>query len=115
YIVEPDVCMKSGDSFDIHESRFTFRDVKDVNGRNWCGGVETICVPRDGKPETVLYAAIRYYTTAGSMMPEAALDGSMTCHLYAAAGGELENGAWAGRLYYKPLVMSLIHIGRCRR
>ncbi|STI47521.1 cytochrome C-type biogenesis protein [Escherichia coli] len=96
--------MKSGDSVDIHEYRFTFRDVKEVTGPNWRGGVATIGVTRDGKPETVLYAEKRYYNTAGSMMTEAAIDGGITRDLYAALGEELENGAWAVRLYYKPFV-----------
>ena len=50
YSVERDVRMKSGDSVDIHEYRFTFRDVKEVTGPNWRGGVATIGVTRDGKP-----------------------------------------------------------------
>lgn len=104
YSVERDVRMKSGDSVDIHEYRFTFRDVKEVTGPNWRGGVATIGVTRDGKPETVLYAEKRYYNTAGSMMTEAAIDGGIMRDLYAALGEELENGAWAVRLYYKPFV-----------
>ncbi len=104
YSVERDVRMKSGDSVDIHEYRFTFRDVKEVTGPNWRGGVATIGVTRDGKPETVLYAEKRYYNTAGSMMTEAAIDGGITRDPYAALGEELENGAWAVRLYYKPFV-----------
>ena len=48
YSVERDVRMKSGDSVDIHEYRFTFRDVKEVTGPNWRGGVATIGVTRDG-------------------------------------------------------------------
>ena len=38
------------------------------------------------------------------MMTEAAIDGGITRDLYAALGEELENGAWAVRLYYKPFV-----------
>ncbi|MFV2801846.1 cytochrome c-type biogenesis CcmF C-terminal domain-containing protein, partial [Escherichia coli] len=83
YSVERDVRMKSGDSVDIHEYRFTFRDVKEVTGPNWRGGVATIGVTREGKPETVLYAEKRYYNTAGSMMTEAAIDGGITRDLYA--------------------------------
>ncbi len=37
-------------------------------------------------------------------MTEAAIDGGITRDLYAALGEELENGAWAVRLYYKPFV-----------
>ncbi|SQD03010.1 cytochrome C-type biogenesis protein [Escherichia coli] len=56
YSVERDVRMKSGDSVDIHEYRFTFRDVKEVTGPNWRGGVATIGVTRDGKRKRWLYA-----------------------------------------------------------
>lgn len=38
------------------------------------------------------------------MMTEAAIDGGLTRDLYAALGEELDDGAWAVRLYYKPFV-----------
>ncbi len=38
------------------------------------------------------------------MMTEAAIDGGFTRNLYAALGEELDNGAWAVRLYYKPFI-----------
>lgn len=37
-------------------------------------------------------------------MTEAAIDGGFTRDLYAALGEELDNGAWAVRLYYKPFI-----------
>ncbi|EPS1936622.1 thiol:disulfide interchange protein DsbE [Escherichia coli] len=88
YSVERDVRMKSGDSVDIHEYRFTFRDVKEVTGPNWRGGVATIGVTRDGKPETVLYAEKRYYNTAGSMMTEAAIAAALLWQLARNAEGD---------------------------
>ena len=104
YSIERDVRMKSGDSVDIHNYHFVFRDVHDIKGPNYTGGVGIIDVTRDGKPEATLRAEKRYYATARSMMTEAAIDGGLTRDLYAALGEELDDGAWAVRLYYKPFV-----------
>ncbi|VEB86413.1 thiol:disulfide interchange protein (cytochrome C-type biogenesis protein) [Citrobacter koseri] len=45
-----------------------------------------------------------FYNSTSSMMTEAAIDGGITRDLYAALGEELDNGAWAVRLYYKPFI-----------
>ncbi|SUH12516.1 cytochrome c-type biogenesis protein F2 [Salmonella enterica subsp. enterica] len=39
YSVERDVRMRAGDSVTIHDYRFTFREVRDITGPNYCGGV----------------------------------------------------------------------------
>ncbi|CNE53490.1 cytochrome c-type biogenesis protein CcmF [Yersinia enterocolitica] len=104
YSVERDVRMKAGDSIDIHDYHFVFRDVHDVKGPNYTGGVGIIDVTRNGKPEATLHAEKRYYSVARSMMTEAAIDGGLTRDLYAALGEELDDGSWAVRLYYKPFV-----------
>ncbi len=56
YSVERDVRMKAGDSVDIHRYHFVFRDVQDLQGPNYSGGVAVIDVTRDGQPEAMLYA-----------------------------------------------------------
>jgi len=104
YSVERDVRMKAGDSIDIHRYHFVFRDEHNLQGPNYSGGVAIIDVTRDGKPEAVLRAEKRFYTAARTMMTEAAISGGFTRDLYAALGEELDNGAWAVRLYYKPFV-----------
>ncbi|MFY9993938.1 MAG: heme lyase CcmF/NrfE family subunit [Leclercia sp.] len=104
YSVERDVRMKAGESVEIHDYRFTFRDVKEIAGPNYRGGVATIGVTRHGKAEAVLHAEKRFYNSNSAMMTEAAIDGGITRDLYAALGEELDNGAWAVRLYYKPFV-----------
>ncbi|WP_239954333.1 heme lyase CcmF/NrfE family subunit [Pantoea sp. Z09] len=104
YSVERDVRMKAGDSVDIHRYHFVFRDVHNLQGPNYSGGVGIIDVSRDGKPEAVLHAEKRFYTAARTMMTEAAIDGGFTRDLYAALGEELDNGSWAVRIYYKPFV-----------
>ena len=104
YSVERDVRMKAGDSIDIHRYHFVFRDVHNLQGPNYSGGVGIIDVSRDGKPEAVLHVEKRFYTAARTMMTEAAIDGGFTRDLYAALGEELDNGSWAVRIYYKPFV-----------
>ena len=104
YSVERDVRMKAGDSVDIHHYHFVFRDVHNLQGPNYSGGVGIIDVSRNGKPEAVLHAEKRFYTAARTMMTEAAIDGGFTRDLYAALGEELDNGSWAVRIYYKPFV-----------
>jgi len=104
YSVERDVRMKAGESIDIHRYHFVFRDVHNLQGPNYSGGVAIIDVTRDGKPEAELRAEKRFYTAARTMMTEAAISGGFTRDLYAALGEELDNGAWAVRLYYKPFV-----------
>ncbi|SUX72690.1 cytochrome C-type biogenesis protein [Citrobacter freundii] len=104
YSVERDVRMKAGDSVSIHNYQFTFREVKDITGPNYRGGVAIIGVTREGKPEATLHAEKRFYNSTSSMMTEAAIDGGFTRDLYAALGEELDNGAWAVRLYYKPFI-----------
>jgi len=104
YSVERDVRMKSGDTVDIHSYHFIFRDVHNLQGPNYSGGVAIIDVTRDGKFEAVLHAEKRFYTAARTMMTEAAISGGFTRDLYAALGEELDDGSWAVRIYYKPFV-----------
>ncbi|WPU21635.1 heme lyase CcmF/NrfE family subunit [Cedecea neteri] len=104
YSVERDVRMKSGDSIDIHQYHFVFREVRDITGPNYRGGVGVIDVTRHGKPEATLHAEKRFYNSNRAMMTEAAIDGGFTRDLYAALGEELADGSWAVRLYYKPFV-----------
>ncbi|QFS59794.1 heme lyase CcmF/NrfE family subunit [Pantoea dispersa] len=104
YSVERDVRMKAGDSVDIHNYHFIFRDVHNLQGPNYSGGVAIIDVTRNGKPEAVLHAEKRFYTAARTMMTEAAISGGFTRDLYAALGEELDDGSWAVRIYYKPFV-----------
>ncbi|WP_168403946.1 heme lyase CcmF/NrfE family subunit [Erwinia amylovora] len=104
YSVERDVRMKAGDSVDINQYHFTFRDVARLQGPNYSGGVGLIDVTRNGHDEATLRAEKRYYSAARTMMTEAAIDGGFTRDLYAALGEELDGDSWAVRLYYKPFV-----------
>ncbi|WP_338474797.1 cytochrome c-type biogenesis CcmF C-terminal domain-containing protein [Salmonella enterica] len=53
----------------------------------------------------MLHAEKRLYNTSRMVMTEAAIDGGADPRpVRAALGEELDNGAWAVRLYYKPFV-----------
>ncbi|KOC92623.1 cytochrome c-type biogenesis CcmF C-terminal domain-containing protein, partial [Winslowiella iniecta] len=104
YSVERDVRMKAGDSVDIDNYHFVFRDVRELNGPNYSGGVALIDVSRNGKHEATLHAEKRFYSVTRSMMTEAAIDGGLTRDLYAALGEELDDNSWAVRIYFKPFV-----------
>lgn len=104
YSIERDVRMRAGDTLQIRDYLFTFRDVHEIKGPNYTGGMAVIDVTRDGKPEATLNAEKRFYTHARSMMTEAAIDGGLTRDLYAALGEQLDDNSWAVRIYYKPFV-----------
>ena len=104
YSIERDVRMKLGDSIDIHQYHFVFRDVQDIAGPNYFGGEGVFEVSKAGKPVSTLRAEKRIYKSSHMEMTEAAIDGGLTRDLYAALGEELQEGSWAVRLYYKPFV-----------
>ncbi|MFS2224784.1 heme lyase CcmF/NrfE family subunit [Pantoea sp. B65] len=104
YSVERDVRMKAGDSVDIHQYHFVFRELRNLQGANYSGGVALIDVTRNGRHEATLRAEKRFYSVTRSMITEAAIDGGLSRDLYAALGEELDDNAWAVRIYYKPFV-----------
>lgn len=104
YSIERDVRMKPGDSVDIHQYHFVFRDVRDITGPNYFGGEGVIEVSQNGHHVSTLRAEKRIYSSSRMEMTEAAIDGGLARDLYAALGEELADGSWAVRLYYKPFV-----------
>lgn len=104
YSIERDVRMKPGDSVDIHQYHFVFRDVRDITGPNYFGGEGVIEVSQNGRHVSTLRAEKRIYSSSRMEMTEAAIDGGLVRDLYAALGEELADGSWAVRLYYKPFV-----------
>ena len=104
YSVERDVRMNVGDSVQIADYDFTFKGISDANGPNYIGGKAQIDITRHGKPEATLFAEKRLYTVSKMPMTEAAIDWGFTRDLYVALGENLDNNAWALRLYYKPFI-----------
>jgi cytochrome c-type biogenesis protein CcmF len=63
-------------------------------------------VSRNGEPVALLYPQKRTYLVQQNSMTEASIDSGFFRDLYVALGEPIDNsgGAWALRIYYKPMV-----------
>ncbi|MCC4263149.1 heme lyase CcmF/NrfE family subunit [Oceanimonas baumannii] len=104
YSIERDVRMLPGDTVTFADYTFTFEGIREADGPNYDGFKGVISVAKNGQPLTELKAEKRFYLVQRMSMTEAAIDAGFTRDLYAALGEELDDGAWAVRLYYKPFV-----------
>ena len=104
YETERDVKMNVGDTVSIGGYVFTFSGVAPHTGPNYQAFRGTIDITRDGKPVTVLHPEKRTYNASSMPMTEAAIDTGLTRDLYVSLGEQLQDGAWAVRVYYKPFV-----------
>ncbi|MDN3614439.1 MAG: heme lyase CcmF/NrfE family subunit [Vibrio gallaecicus] len=105
YSIERDVRLAPGENFQLNEYNFYFSGVRDKDGPNYDGYIADFEITKEGKYINTLHAEKRFYTTAKSMMTEAAIDRGVTRDLYIAMGERLDdNKSWAVRIYYKPFV-----------
>jgi len=105
YSIERDVRLAPGEHYQIEGYDFYFKGLRDKDGPNYDGYVADFDVTYDGAFINELQAEKRFYTTARSMMTEAAIDSGITRDLYIALGERLEDKrSWAIRIYYKPFV-----------
>ena len=104
YSIEKDVRMAAGDSVTFSDYTFTFEGTREANGPNYEGFKGVISVSKDGKALPKLKAEKRLYLVQRMPMTEAAINAGVTRDLYAALGEQLNDGAWAIRLYYKPFI-----------
>jgi cytochrome c-type biogenesis protein CcmF len=105
YSIERDVRLAPGEHFEIQGYDFYFEGLRDKDGPNYDGYIADFEITLDGKYINTLHAEKRFYTTARSMMTEAAIDRGITRDLYIAMGERLDdNKSWAVRIYYKPFV-----------
>ena len=105
YSIERDVRLAPGESYQLEEYSFLFTGVRDKDGPNYDGYIADFEITKEGKYINTLLAEKRFYTTAKSMMTEAAIDRGVTRDLYIAMGERLDdNKSWAVRIYYKPFV-----------
>ena len=104
YSIEKDLRMQAGDRVQFADYEFVFTGIKEKNGPNYDGFKGVLEVHRDGKQVALLKPEKRMYTVSRMPMTEAAIDAGVTRDLYAALGEQLDNGAWAVRIYYKPFV-----------
>ena len=105
YNVEHDLKMSPGDIQVVAGYEFKFLEVASVRGPNFVADEARFEVTRDGELLTRLAPQKRRYLASGSVMTEAAIDAGLFRDLFVAMGEPIGNdGAWAIRLHYKPMV-----------
>ncbi|MDO6692707.1 heme lyase CcmF/NrfE family subunit [Aliiglaciecola sp. 3_MG-2023] len=107
YEQERDVRMHTGDVIEISGYVFKFTGVRDLKGPNYVGHVGIVDVFTDTsmtKKITHLEAEKRFYPVQRTSMTEAGIDSGISRDLFVALGEQLNDGAWAVRIYIKPFV-----------
>jgi cytochrome c-type biogenesis protein CcmF len=103
YSVEKDVRLAPGETLTVGDYVFRFDGVEDHRGPNYTAQRGTLVVS-SGAWSEVLHPEKRIYRVQQSPMTEAAITGTLWRDLYVALGEPLDNGAWAVRVYVKPMV-----------
>ena len=105
YSVERDLKMQPGQVETLTGYQFTFDEVGPVRGPNFVADEARFTVTRNGELVAKLAPQKRRYLASGQIMTEASIDAGLWRDLYVAMGEPVgENGAWAIRLHYKPMV-----------
>lgn len=104
YQEEKDVRMLAGESVSVGGYDIQLQGVSHVPGPNYKAMQGTFLLTRNGHLEATMYPEKRNYFSSTMPMTEAAIDASLTRDIYVSLGEELEDKAWAVRVYYKPFV-----------
>ena len=104
YQEEKDVRMLAGESVSVGGYQIQLQGVAAVPGPNYRAMQGTFFLTRNGKLEATMYPEKRSYFSSTMPMTEAAIDAGLTRDIYVSLGEELEDKAWAVRVYYKPFV-----------
>ena len=99
-----DIRMAPGESLQIEKYTFTFEGTRDVTGPNYVSVQGVVRVEQGGEFYTNLLPEKRTYNARNQMMTEAAIDPALSRDIYIAMGEPLDNGAWAMRIHFKPMV-----------
>ncbi len=104
YQEEKDVRMLAGESVSVGGYQIQLQGVTAVPGPNYKAMQGTFLLTRNGKLEATMYPEKRSYFSSTMPMTEAAIDVGLTRDIYVSLGEELDDKAWAVRVYYKPFV-----------
>lgn len=105
YSIERDLRMAPGDSETLAGYRFEFVELLRLRGPNYTADGARFTIYSEGQVVAELIPEKRRYLASGSLMTEAAIDAASFRDLYIAMGEPVGNdGAWAIRLHYKPMV-----------
>ena len=105
YNVEHDLKMSPGQTEELAGYTFRFVELVPARGPNFVADEAHFEVTYDGELVANLAPQKRRYLATGSVMTEAAIDAGLFRDLFVAMGEPIgEDGAWAMRLHYKPMV-----------
>jgi cytochrome c-type biogenesis protein CcmF len=102
--IERDLRMAVGSSETVAGYRFEMTDVVPANGPNYRADSAVFVVWQGETRVAELRPEKRRYLASGQVMTEAAIDPGFFRDLYVAMGEPLDDGAWAIRLQYKPMI-----------
>ena len=104
YQEEKDVRMLPGDAVTVGGYQIQLEGVELVPGPNYQAMRGTFTLSKNGATQAILYPEKRNYFSSTMPMTEAAIDIGLTRDVYVSLGEELNDKAWAVRVYYKPFV-----------
>ena len=104
YQEEKDVRMLAGESVSVGGYDIQLQGIRAVPGPNYKAMQGTFLLTRNGKLEATMYPEKRSYFSSTMPMTEAAINAGLTRDIYVSLGEELDDKAWAVRVYYKPFV-----------
>ena len=105
YNQERNVRMSPGTSVEMGGYTFTMTELTERRGPNFLADTAIIDVQRnDGGRRFIMRPEKRLYLATGMPMTQVALRPGFFRDLYVAMGEDLDDGSWAMRLQYKPMV-----------
>ncbi|MEZ5570035.1 MAG: heme lyase CcmF/NrfE family subunit [Halioglobus sp.] len=105
YSLEHDLKMQPGDARTVAGYEFRFLEIAQVRGPNFIAEEGRFEVYQGGELVAELAPQKRRYLASGQVMTEAAIDAGLFRDLFVAMGEPIgDEGAWAMRLHYKPMV-----------
>ncbi|MCC2606170.1 heme lyase CcmF/NrfE family subunit [Planctobacterium marinum] len=102
---EREVRLNIGDSVELQNYQFTFKQVRHIEGPNYSADGGVVTVIRNGEFVTELLAEKRFYPVQRNVMTEAGIDSNLLRDLFVALGDEFTDGSWGLRVYVKPFVL----------
>lgn len=102
--VERDVAMHKDQSVSVQGYRFYLRAFENIQGANFDATQATIDIQKDDRLIGTLYPQKRHYVVTQMPMTEVGLRARLWQDIYVALGDPIGDGAWAVRIYVKPMV-----------
>ena len=101
---EKDMRVAPGDVVKLGSVDVRFNGHSSKQGPNYIAQYGDFTLLKDGKEFATLKPEKRQYQVQKNVMTEAAIDPGLWRDIYIALGEQLDDGAWAVRLHYKPFV-----------